>query len=43
MIAVAFATESLTALSLLAATVVLAWAIAVLKDMLVAPRAPIPH
>src|SRR5512133_2917574 len=40
--AAAFWTASLTPLSLLAATIVLVWAIAVLRDLFVTPHAPIP-
>jgi hypothetical protein len=40
--ALAFWTASLTPLSLLAATIVLAWAIAVLRDLFVTRHAPIP-
>jgi len=40
--AVAFWTASLTPLSLLAATIILAWALAVLRDLFAVPRKPIP-
>jgi membrane protein YdbS with pleckstrin-like domain len=40
---IAFWTASLTPLSFLAATIVVVWAIAVFRDLLVVPRKPIAH
>ena len=39
---IALWTASLTPLSLLAVTIVLVWAIAVLRDLFLTPRAPLP-
>jgi hypothetical protein len=41
--AIAFWTASLTPLSLLAATIVAVWAIAVIRDLFVVPHKPITH
>jgi hypothetical protein len=40
---IAFWTASLTSLSFLAATIVVVWAVAVFRDLLVVPRKPIAH